>query len=107
MKNASFPDPPIQDKNRTSLQLSNGKWLYLRKGDWEKKYDKVEFLYGRGRWYEKKKDIIWSKVYETDDRRATQLPRAMLVDYFFKSFLLSCLWPSKTVMISIDAFLIR
>ncbi len=70
LSSTSFADPPIQDKSRTFLQLGNGTWLYLRKGDWERNYEKIEFIYGRGRGSEKKKDIIWSKVYETDDHRA-------------------------------------
>jgi hypothetical protein len=63
-------DPPIEDLSRTFLQLSNGTWLQLRKGDWDQNYDKVEFIYGRGRGNERKKDIIWSKIYESDDSRA-------------------------------------
>lgn len=70
IRTIAFADPPIQDKSRTFLQLSNGTWLYLKKGDWEKNYEKVEFLYGRGHGNKEKKDIIWSKIYETDDHRA-------------------------------------
>lgn len=65
-----YGDPPIEDLSRTFLHLSNGTWLHLRKGNWEKNYEKIEFVYGRGQGNEKKKDIIWSKVYETDDNRA-------------------------------------
>ncbi|MGE3972942.1 MAG: hypothetical protein AB7F59_00295 [Bdellovibrionales bacterium] len=63
-------DPPIEDLSRTFLQLKNRTWLHLKKGDWEKNYDRVNFIYGRGRGTEKKKDIIWSKVYQTNDDRA-------------------------------------
>lgn len=63
-------DPPIEDLSRTFLQLSNGTWLHLRKGNWDRNYDRVEFIYGRGQGNEKKKDIIWSKIYESDDSRA-------------------------------------
>ncbi len=66
----AIADPPIQDRSRTFLQLKNGTWLYLKKADWENNYEKVEFLYGRGRGNEKKKDVIWSKVFETNDERA-------------------------------------
>lgn len=60
--NANGEDPPI---DRDFLQLSNNTWLQLKKIDWEK----TEFIYGRGRGDGKKKTIIWSKVYETDDDR--------------------------------------
>lgn len=66
----AYGDPPIDDLNRTFLQLNNGTWLHLKKGDWEKNYERIEFVYGRGRGNEKKKNIIWSKIYETDDNRA-------------------------------------
>ncbi len=66
----AYGDPPIEDPSRTFLQLNNGTWLHLKKGDMDKNYDRVEFIFGRGRGNEKKKDIIWSKIYETDDNRA-------------------------------------
>lgn len=66
----TFADPPIHDPSRTFLQMNNGTWVYLKKGNWEKNYDKVEMIYGRGQGNEQKKEIIWSKVFETDDDRA-------------------------------------
>lgn len=66
----AFADPPIHAPSRTFLQMNDGTWLYLKKGDWEKNYDKVEMIYGRGQGNEQKKEIIWSKVFETDDDRA-------------------------------------
>lgn len=63
-------DPPIEDPSRTFLYLSNGTWLYLKKICWEYDQEKFEFIYGRGKGDEKKKDVIWSKTYQTDGRRA-------------------------------------
>jgi hypothetical protein len=63
---ATFADPPIEDLSRTFLQLKNGTWLQLNKIDWEK----IDFIYGKGRGNERKKDIIWSKVYESNDDRS-------------------------------------
>jgi hypothetical protein len=61
-----YADPPFNDPKREFLQLSNGTWLRLKKIDWEK----TEFIYGRGKGNEKKLDIIWSKIYESNNERA-------------------------------------
>ncbi len=61
----AYSDPPIEDSSRTFLQLRNGTWLYLNKIGWEK----IKFTYGRANGNEKKKDIIWSKIYESNDER--------------------------------------
>ncbi len=63
---AAYADPPFNDPTREFLQLKNGTWLRLKKIDWEK----TEFTYGRGKGIEKRKNIIWSKIYESDDDRA-------------------------------------
>jgi hypothetical protein len=67
---SAFGDPPIEDASRTFLHLNNGTWLRLKKINWEYDREKFELLYGKGKGSERKKDIIWSKVYETDNRRA-------------------------------------
>ncbi len=66
----AYGDPPIEDLSRTFLQLNNGTWLHLKKVGWEYGLEKIEFLYGKGNGNEKKKDILWSKAFETNDERA-------------------------------------
>ncbi len=64
----AFGDPPIEDSSRTSLQLNNGAWLQLKRISREYDREKIEFIYGRGNG--KKRDIIWSRVFESNDERA-------------------------------------
>ncbi len=68
--NITKADPPIEDPSRTFLQLSKNTWLYLKRISREYDKEKFELQYGRGKGNEAKKDIIWSKIFQTDESRA-------------------------------------